>query len=534
VKQVWNNNQNKFILLFFSIITFGPLLVLFQKSINLGPNDLESWNLIVESSLIDLWINTIILGVGASLCSTLLGVFLAFIIVFTNIPAKKFLNICFILPMAFPLYVMAFVYVGMFEYSGPVLSFFREAFNLDISSWLKFKSAPGVIFTFTITLFPYIYILTRDAFNSVGDKLIMTSRSLHYGPWKTFTKVILKYSRPWILTGTSIVMMESFADFGGVAVFNYDTFTTAIYSAWTGLFSIATAARLSCALILLAFIVFSFEHRLQKGAQFYAMGKTLSSPLFELKNFQNFLLFIPIILVLLFSLIIPISQLIYWTMTSLTSEWDVQYYEVIYNTVKLGIGAAILIASTSLLLAIILKKETSAIAQNLGRLSLLGYAIPGSIIAVAVYLYIAAFKDYGLEHILTTGSLGILILGLLVRFLSVSFRAQSSALKRIHENIELAAKSLGSSSFAVLRKVQLPIIIVPFMTSLLLVFIEVIKEMPMTLMLRPFSYNTLAVKIYELTSEGEWERAALPGLLLLLAGIVGILLIGKAAQGKES
>jgi len=530
----YNLIKNKFFLVIFSIITFGPILVLFKESINLGPQDLESWQLIVDSSLSSLWVNTITLGLGASLCATLLGVFLAFLIVFTDIPGKKTLNILFILPMAFPLYVMAFVYVGMFEYSGPILSYFRLKHNVDLSTWFNFKSTLGIIFTFTITLFPYIYILTRDAFSSVGDKLVMTSRSLSYGPWQTFTKVILVYSKPWILTGTTIVAMESFADFGGVAVFNFDTFTTAIYSAWTGLFSIATAARLSCALIFIAFLTFTFEHRLQKGSQFYSMGKNLTEPLFKFSKLQKTLVFIPILLVIAFSLFIPITQLCLWALSSITQEWDNLYFEVILNTVKLGIGAAILISFSSLILALILRKEKSTFSQFLGRLSLLGYAVPGSIIAVAVYLYIAAFKTIGLDHFLTTGSIGVLLTGLLVRFLSVSYRSQNSALSRIHENIELAAKSLGSSSFAVVRKIQLPIIITPFLSSLLLVFIEVIKEMPMTLMLRPFSYNTLAVKIYELTSEGEWERAALPGLLLLVAGMIGILLLGKTTQGKKS
>lgn len=364
--------------------------------------------------------------------------------------------------------------------------------------------------------------------------MIQASRSLGTNPRQTLFKVIIPYSLPWVLTGTSLAVMEAIADFGGVSVFNYDTFTTAIYLSWAGLFSVASAARLSCFLILLAVLLYFFEYRLnQKSKHVTIVKRKMNRPLRVFGPFGRTFVFLFALSIVSVTLIIPLGQLLIWFWAEFATEWSDQYFSLIKNTFFFGFTSAAITATLAFLMVIFKKKDEQPLSQFFVIISLLGYALPGSIIAVAVFLYFRYAEELLTPiGLLTFSPIALLVLGYMIRYISVSYRSQNNALKAIHPNFEKAAKTLGASPRKVLKDITFPLMSPAFFSSLALLFIEVIKEMPMTLMLRPFGMNTLAVRIYELTSEGEWQRASLAATFIVVIGILGTFFIGKIGNDK--
>lgn len=512
-----------------ALLSFGPILILVFKSLSPETGDDNSWNFVLHSMVPELLFNTASLAVIVSLLTSFLGVSLASLTVFTNLPFKRLFDYLFVLPITFPLYVLAFIYVGMFEYSSSFMTFFREDMGLDLTQWLNIKSVWGVAFVFSLGLYPYVYLLSKNAFINTGERMIQASRALGHNPRETFFNVILRYSLPWVLTGTGLALMETLADFGGVSVFNYNTFTNAIYTAWSGLYSLSSAARLSCFLLFIALTLYLFEARMNRRASHVSLGPTKQSQrLREFGPYGKLLVFLFALTIVSLSLIIPLTQLFFWFFHSLSFEWSNTYLSLVKNTFILGLVAAFVTSSISLGMILSKRVDGSSFAQSLCSLSLLGYALPGNLVAVAVFLYFQQFRPHIPSFLsFLTAPLVLLILGHLIRYLSVSYRAQNNALKALNPNYDKVAKTLGASSSRIFKEVTFPLISPAFIGSFVLIFIEVIKEMPITLMLRPYGMNTLAVRIYELTSEGEWERASIAAVLIVICGMLGTLLISQ-------
>ena len=518
-----------------ALLSFGPIIILVLKSFDLPLEDVETWNFVAQDMVPGLLWNTLKLVLGVGFFTTVLGVGLASLTVYTNLPFKKVFDFLFIIPISFPLYVLAFIYVGMLEYSGFVPTFLRENNLGYLSNFMQIKSSWGVIFVFTLGLYPYVYLLAKNAFLHCGQRMIQASRSLGTNPRQTFFKVIIPYSLPWILTGTSLAVMEALADFGGVSVFNYDTFTTAIYVSWTGLFSVASAARLSCFLILFALLLYFFEYRLNLKAKHVTVLKRAANKPLRIFTWRGKALTLLLSLsVVMLTIVIPLTQLLAWLWSELLVEWSSQYLDLIKNTFFLGLISAFITATLAFLMVVFKNRDHHPLSQIFVMTSLLGYALPGSIIAVAVFLYFRYAQDLmSPVAALSFSPVVLLIIGYMIRYLSVSYRAQNNALKAIHPNYEKAAKTLGAGPTRILKEITFPLMSPAFFSSMALLFIEVIKEMPMTLMLRPFGMNTLAVKIYELTSEGEWERASVAATFILLIGVLGTFFIGKIGHDKN-
>lgn len=525
-----NKIKSHLLTLLLTFFTLGPIIVLLSKGWILGPDDLDTWNHLAKNLIPDLLKNTLFLSFFTVTISTFIGVSLAIIISFTDIKYKKIINIFLIIPLAYPLYVMAFIYSGTFEYSGGFHTFFREFFNINLIPYLNIKSPLGVATVLSFALYPYVYIITLDGMGSISSNFIMASKSLGHNSVKTLTRVILPYSRPWIMAGAGIVLLETLADFGAVSVFNYDTFTTAIYSAWSSFFSIASAARLSIFLLIMALTVFAVEKRMELRTRFYSACHSSCGEIFILKRSLKLFVYIFIFLIIFLTSALPLYKLITWSLESISIEWSDQYFQILKNTISIGVLAAILTCTLALTLAFLNKISPSRLTSILTSLSLLGYALPGSLIAVAVFVYASQFGN----RLFSSAPIIVLMIGLMIRFIMVGYRQLHSSLKRINPNLEFAAKSLKMKNFTILRKVHLPIISQSMYTALLLIFIEVIKEMPMTLMLRPFGFNTLSVKIYELTSEGEWERASIAGFILVMTGLLGVLIMEKIKSGSRN
>ena len=494
----------------------------------------EIWTHLVDTLLVDLLVNTFWLVTGVSLGTVLLGVSLAWLTAVCEFPGRRLFAWALLLPLAVPTYVLAFVSLGLLDFSGPVQSTLRAW--LGSSSWFPdVRSTPGVILIMTLALYPYVYLLTRNAFLTQGKRMLEAAESLGCSPWQAFFKVVLPMARPWIAGGTLLVIMEALADFGAVSIFNYDTFTTAIYKAWFGFFSLPAAAQLASGLVLIVFVIIASEQWLRRRQRFTAARLSASGERLQLRGLARWGAFAYAFGVLAVAFFIPMLQLAAWTLKSFHREFDSRYFDLLLRSLGLALSAALLISLVALVLAYAKRRHSDRLTGALVRTANLGYALPGTVLAVGIFIPVAALDNaliawgkswFGLElGLMLQGTVAIMLIAYLVRFMAAGFKPIDGAMHRVTPSIDEAARLLGLRGVRLLARIHLPMLRGGVLTAATLVFVDVMKEMPITLMTRPFGWDTLAVKIFELTSEGEWERAALPALTILLAGLIPIVLL---------
>ncbi|MFQ5597923.1 MAG: ABC transporter permease [Nitrospiria bacterium] len=499
------------------------------------PDD-EVWRHLVETVLSEVLFNTLWLIVGVAVGTGFVGVSLAWLTAATEFPGRKFFEWALMLPMAIPGYVTAFVAIGLLDFSGPVQTglraYFGEAVRLP-----EIRSRAGVIWVMTLTLYPYVYLLARNAFLTQGRRALEAAQSLGMGRFAGFFRVALPMARPWIVGGMMLALMETLADFGTVATFNYDTFATLIYKAWFGLFSISAASQLASLLVLLVFLFLLMEQCVTSRTQYTRIERgAVRGDRIVLSSGMKWVTCAYAGLVLSVAFLIPVGQLVLWSKEGVGQDLDARYFDYLSHSLFLAGMAALLTVATVLVLVYANRFHPSAPVRILVRVATLGYALPGSVLAVGMVIPLAWLDRrlgavFNLE-IFLQGTLLAMILAYLVRFLAVAFQPIQSAIQRMSPNIDAASRNLGCSGFGMMRRVYLPILRGGMMTGLVLVFVDVLKEMPMTLMTRPFGWDTLAVRIFEMTSEGEWQRAALPAVALVLAGLLPVILLIRE-QGKS-
>lgn len=525
--------------LFLAALVLAPLgVVLF--SIFDETNDV--WRHFVQTSLFSLIANTLWLGLGVAVGTTLLGVSLAWLTAACDFPGRRWLEWALMLPLALPPYVVAFVSIGLFDFTGPIQTALRERLGLETVWFPKIRSTGGVIVVMTLTLYPYLYMLVRNAFLTQGRRAIEVAQSLGQGRRHGFFRVALPMARPWIAGGLALVLMETLADFGTVSIFNYDTFTTAIYKAWFGLFSLSAAAQLASLLVLIVFIVLLVEQQLRFHRRFSQAGRSSPAERSRLQGVGGWIAFAYVFAVFLIAFVVPVGQLSIWAYRVIEEDADLQYLAFLGHSLFLGGAAALLTGLCALVLVSAARLRNDLLTRLAVRVATLGYALPGSVLAVGIFIPLIWIDKqilswvkvlFGLEiGFVLNGSLAAMLLAYLIRFMAVAHGAIDSAMNRVTPSLEETARSLGLSGFALLRKVYFPILRGGLITAALLVFVDVMKEMPITLMTRPFGWDTLSVRIFEMTSEGEWERAALPAMVLVLTGFIPILLLTRYS-GRE-
>ena len=499
----------------------------------------EIWRHLQQTMLARLLLNTLTLVVGVATGTLLLGVSLAWLTGACDFPGRKYFSWLLLLPLAMPTYVLAFVFLGLFNYSGPLQTLLRGWFGRGI--WFPdIRSAAGVVLVMSLALYPYVYLLARNAFQTQGKRALEAAQSLGCAPIAGFFRVVLPMARPWIAGGATLVVMEALADFGAVSIFNYDTFTTAIYKAWFGFFSLAAAAQLSSLLVALVFLLILLEQQLRKRMRFSQSRVAPQAERIILPAGKKWLASGYCLLVLLIAFLLPALQLLSWSLKSFHLEFDSRYLALLGHSLALGICSAVLITAVALLLAYAGRRHQDRLTHGLIRSATLGYALPGTVLAVGIFIPLAKLDNLLIELARTLfgweipqllqGTILIMLLAYLIRFMAAGFKAIDSAMHRVTTNIDEASRLMGLRGIKLLAKVHLPMLRGGIFTALTLVFVDVMKEMPITLMTRPFGWDTLATKIFELTSEGEWERAALPALTLLLSGLIPIVLLMRGTE----
>ncbi|MCP1648758.1 iron(III) transport system permease protein [Pseudomonas nitroreducens] len=505
--------------------------------------DREIWSHLWETQMTRLLGNTLVLVAGVGVGVTVLGVSLAWLTSLCEFPGRRWLDWALMLPFAVPAYVLAFVFVGLLDFSGPVQTLLREWFGSGLRL-PRVRSTGGVITVLVLVFYPYVYLLARSAFLAQGRGLTEAARVLGLSPLAAFWRVALPMARPAIGAGLALAIMETLADFGTVSVFNFDTFTTAVYKTWYGFYSLSSATQLASLLLLFVMLVLLGE-RYSRGRSGVPNERPRGAALYRLHGWKAFAASAWCLLVFACAFVIPVLQLLVWVWQKGRFDLDERYWGLILHSLYLGGFAALITVAVALLLVFARRLSPTPAVRSAVGISNLGYALPGSVLAVAIMLAFSWLDNQaviplssalgGAGKPLLLGSLGALLVAYLIRFMAVAYNPLEGALARIRPSLPEASRSLGVGGAGLFFRVYLPLLLPGALSAALLVFVDVLKEMPATLLMRPFGWDTLAVRVFEMTSEGEWARAALPALTLVLVGLFPVIgLIRRSARPSGS
>ena len=469
--------------------------------------------------------------------SVLVGTLTAWLVVATDFRGRRLLEIALVLPLAFPAYVLAYAYTDVLDHPGIVQSTLRDLMGWGPRDyWFpEIRSLGGAALMLTLVLYPYVYLLARTAFRLQAATPFYAARSLGASPIKAFLTVSLPIARPAIAAGALLVVMETIADFGTVAHFSVQTFATGIYTSWFGLADRAAAAQLAVGLLSFALLVAALEYLNRGKAAFAARGRQDAFKPFRLTGKRAVLAQLVCMLPVLLGVIIPTITLV---LMGLRSEQDIlspRYIRFIQNSLLLATVAALFTVGAAILLGTfnrVVASRTALMSLFIGRL---GYAVPGGVIAVGLLVPFANFDnwlDARMEAwfnistgLFITGSIWLLIAAYLIRFLAAAIGAYDSGLASVTPNIDAASRVLGRTAWGTVRSLHMPILRSSILTALLIVFVDTIKELPATLILRPFNYDTLAVQAFRLASDERLEGAAVPSLMIAGIGLLPVILL---------
>jgi iron(III) transport system permease protein len=481
--------------------------------------------------------NTMLLLALVALITGMLGTALAWLVAGHEFPGRSIFGWALLLPLAVPGYVLAVVFAGALDFAGPLQTWLREMLGPGVRL-PPIRSLGGAALVLSLCLYPYVYMLARVAFETSGARTLEAAQTLGMDRRSAFRRALLPLARPAIAAGVGLVCMETLADFGVVAALNVDTFTTAIYRAWYGMFSIAAALQMAAVLALLALAGVWVERRLRGGRSFAGHRPNGALPRLRLTGARAFAATGLASLVLAVAFVLPMAQLLTWALQHAASDLDARYWAFAGRSVALAASGSLVVVAAALVHGYALRLERRPWLLGLGRLGTVGYAIPGTVLAVGLFAPVAALNTWlqdrfdlafgaSAPQVFLQGTLLTMFVAYLARFLAVGTGPVESGLERIHRNLDEAAMLLGARGAERLRRLHLPLLRGSLLAAAVLVFVDLMKELPITLMTRPFGFETLAVRVFEMAAEGEWERAALPSVLIVAVGVLPVVLLAR-------
>ncbi|TWH77504.1 iron(III) transport system permease protein [Azomonas agilis] len=501
----------------------------------------ELWQHLRDTVLADYVWNSLRLALGAGVLAGVLGTTLAWYVARYEFFGRSVLQWVLLLPMAIPAYIMAYSYTGLLDFAGPIQTQLRAIFGWSYGDYYfpEIRSLGGAVLMLSLVLYPYVYLLARAAFSEQSSSLLEASRTLGWTPKQHFWKVALPMARPAILTGMALVMMEALADYGTVQYFGVTTFTTGIFRTWFGMGNPLGAAQLAALLCSVVLVLLYLEQRSRQRLKFYQPRQsTQVSERLSLMGFKHAIAVVLCLLPLLLGFVLPAGQLFYWSLERLDQLISPEFLRLCWHSFSLACLTSIVVCAVALLFAYGRRLNPHWLLQWPVRLSAMGYALPGTVIAIGVMMPLAALDnqlDAWAEHwfgvrlgLLFSGTLVALVLAYSLRFLAVALHGLEAGLGRITPSMDQAARSLGASPTEALVRVHLPLLRSSLLVAVILVFVDVLKELPATLLLRPFNFNTLSVRAYELASDERLADAALPALSIVLVGLLPVVLLSKA------
>ena len=484
-------------------------------------------------------LNTLILAGSVGLVTAILGTISAMCVTFFDFRGRSFFQFILLLPLAFPAYITAFTYGYIFEFAGPVQTFLRECFHWN--HFPNIRSLGGAIIVMSLAFYPYVYMLMRANFVALGD-MINTARLMGKSTRNILLGVILPISRPALVSGVLLVIMEVIADFGTPQFFSVDTFTTGIYRTWFLLNDYPSAARLAC--IILAFVlslIFMERHSRRNNSYSGLINDKGHVHRWELtKTSHKIFVYSFCVIVPLMGFALPTIQLLCWSI-EVNHLLDMSILYFIGNSVLIaGISSAIIV-TLAIFLAYCLRRRTSS--ERFIRIANMGYAIPSSVIAVGIiiflggvskYISVISYQYFGINvNIMLIGTTFALLYAYTIRFLSVSMGAMESGFNKIPREFDWVSSMLGHNNYKTCISVHIPMLIKSITVAFLLTFIDVVKELSATLIVRPFNFETVATRTYDLIMDERYREASFPALVLVMIGMFSILVMTRFLQGKN-
>ena len=501
----------------------------------------EIWQHLADTVLIEYLGNSAMLVVGVAVGTLVIGVGCAWLTSLCQFPGKKIFAWALLMPLAFPGYIIAYTYTGMFDFAGPVQTWIRDLTGWGYQDYYfpEVRSLGGAITLFTLVLYPYVYLLARAAFLEQSVCVLEVSRTLGCSVWSSFFRVALPLARPAIVAGLSLALMETLADYGMVSFFGLSVFTTGIFRTWFGLGDATAAAKLASILLLFVFTLVVIERWSRKRAQYHHSSNRYSRlPQYPLSGAKAMLAFTACFLPLFLGFLLPAGQLLAWGFETYEDMVDASFLALIWHSILLAAAAASLAVGLALFLAYGKRQFGTPSVIASVRVVATGYAIPGTVVAVGVIIPLAWFDSrldawlsaqFGISSgLLLSGSLFALLFAYLVRFLAISVQSVESGLGKIRHSMDDAARSLSYTPAQILLRVHLPLMKATVLTAFLIVFVDVMKELPATLILRPFDFNTLAVRAYELASDERLADSSTAALMIVAVGLIPVLLLSRS------
>jgi len=512
-------------------IVAGPLLALPTSFV--GGSD--SFDQIARSLLPGAVRTSVLLGLGVGAGTLVVGGGLALLVSFWDFPGRRILDWALVLPMAMPGYVLVFTVLGQYGTATPLQSnLFGEGLRVD-----GIRSPLGGVLILTGVLYPYVYILGRSAFLGQSRQAIESARSLGLTYGQAVRRVALPLARPALAGGAALTVMEALADFGAVDLLGIQALTSAIYRVWYGAFDQAAALQLATVLVGLALTMVTVERLLRGRARYHqALGAGDAVEPRPLTGARRWVAALPGTVLLLVVFAVPVVQLVAWSVETVAEDQLADGLgSAARNTLLLGALAALVAVVTSTVVVYGQRSRPSRLGAGAARLATLGYAVPGTVVAVAVYVPLVWFDRRvadvaGGRGLLFTGTILGLLVAYLVRFHALAFFAVESRMSRIGTNLDDAARALGADRARILADVHLPLLRPGLLTAALLVLVEVMKELPATALLRPLGGDTLAITVWEATKDSRFDVAALPALLIVAVGLLPVILLVRLLRSS--
>ena len=507
----------------------------------------ENWAHLKSTVLPEYLSNSALLVLGVTVGTLSIGVSTAWLTAMCRFPGKKLFVWMLLLPLAMPAYIIAYTYTGLFDFAGPVQTQLREWTGWGYGDYYfpEVRSLGGAITMLSLVLYPYVYLLARAAFLEQSICVLEVSRTLGCGAWCSFYRVALPLARPSIVAGLSLALMETLADYGTVSYFGLGVFTTGIFRTWFGLGDSVAAAKMAALLLMFVFTLVVIERVSRRQARYHhTTNKYSILPEYPLTGMRAGLAFVACLLPVLLGFVIPAGQLTSWAILTYEEMVDASFVRLTLNTISLGLAAALLSVMLAVFLAYGKRMLPSRAVFVSIRISAIGYAIPGTVVAVGIIIPFAwldnTIDGFMREQfdistgLLLSGTLFAVMFAYMVRFLAVSLQTIESGLGKIKPSMDDAARSLGYRPRETLFKIHLPLMKGSLLTALLIVFVDVMKELPATLILRPFNFNTLAVRAFELASDERLAESSSAALMIVAVGLLPVIYLSKSISQSRA
>ncbi|MBT9498434.1 MAG: iron ABC transporter permease [Zoogloea oleivorans] len=499
----------------------------------------DTWNHLASTVLPEYLWNSLALCTGVGVGVAIIGVTTAWLTTMHDFPGRRVFEWALVLPLAVPAYVMAYVYTDFLQFVGPVQTALRDFFEWRRGDyWFPdIRTLSGAMLMFIFVLYPYVYLLARTAFLERAGGVLEAARTLGIGPWRAFFTVSLPLARPAIAAGVALALMETLADYGTVAYFAVNTFTTGIYRAWFSLGDRVASAQLAAILLGFVLLLVAVERITRGRARYHNTSNRHRPPPGRLRGGAALLATLACLTPLALGFLLPAGLLLRMALGDGDAQFGARFLTLARNSLTLAGLTALIAVTLAVLLAYSARLSKTLLAQALNRLVGLGYAVPGTVIAVGVLIPVTRLDNWlagqwesafgSNPGLLLTGGIAALIYAYLVRFLAVALQTVDASLSKITPSMDDAARCLGLGQGASLRRVHVPILRGSLFTAGLLVFVDVMKELPATLVMRPFNFDTLATQAYTLAADERLTEASTASLAIVAVGLLPLIALSR-------